>query len=119
MHHSYTEINLDKSVNVRFKTIYKNNLTLHFKFYDKNEVAINVSGLSFRFTITDKGKTVELLVVQNSQWTRPSSNEIKHVINSLDIVPDTYKVDFTCTYADGRIQTLMDGEFIIRERYIL
>lgn len=119
MHHKYTEINLDKSVQVRFKVITKNNLTLYFKFKNSNDEAIDISNIQFVFTVTDAAKTVELLKVENSDWIRPELNEIKKVIDSLSIEPNEYKVDFTCTYADGRVQTLMDGEFIVRERFIL
>lgn len=119
MHHKYTEINLDKSVLVRYKTVYKNSLILQFKFKDGSGEAVSVSGTQFKFVVTDAKKTTEYLVVENSEWTRDEPNEIKKVIQSLDIVPGEYKVDFTCTYNDGRVQTLMDGEFIVRERYIL
>ena len=119
MHHKFTEIKLDRSVLVRFKVITKNSLTLNFKFSDANQDAIDVSGISFEFVVTDNAKTVELIKVTNAQWTRDNTNEILHVINSLDIEAGEYKVDFTCTYPDGRVQTLMDGEFIVRERHIL
>lgn len=119
MHHKYTEINLDKSLLVRFKTIYKNSLVLHFKFYNKDSESIDVSQAQFKFVVTDAQKTQEFIVVNNADWIRDSTNEIKHIITSLNIVPDDYKVDFTITYSDGRIQTLMDGEFIVRDRYIL
>jgi hypothetical protein len=119
MHNSYTEIDLDKSIKVKFKALYKNALILDFKFYDSNQNEVNVTTMSFKFVIMDVGKTVEFLVIQDNEFERIGINEIKHVINSLTLIPDTYKVDFTTTYSDGKVQTFMDGDFIIRERYIL
>ena len=62
-HHKYTIIDLDKSVTVRFLTIYQNNLTLYFKFFDGNGDPLDVSAMSFEFTVTDVGKTVNVLIV--------------------------------------------------------
>ena len=113
----YTDIAIDQAIKVCMKTIYGNSLVLDFKFYDQNKDPYPVTGVSFTFTISDEDlKKVKYQVV-NSQWTRPVSNEIKYSINPLSLAVGTYNIDFTATYADGVVQTLMDGYLNIRARH--
>jgi hypothetical protein len=115
---NYINIDADQAIKVRIYTIYGNSLTLDFKFYDSLGVAYDVSGVQFVFTVTDVLLQKEKYKIINTQWTRPFANEIKKVINPFPLAQETYKIDFTATFTDGVIQTLMDGELIIRERLI-
>ena len=112
------DINADQAVRVVIYAIQSNSLILDFKFYDSNGVAYNVASIQFTFTITDSSLSKEKYKVTNSQWTRPFANEIKKTIPALALAPDTYKVDLTATYSDGTVQTFMDGDLVLRERYI-
>lgn len=113
----YVEINQDKAVKVRITTVEGNSLTLDFKFYASG-IAYNVAACTFIFTVTDNLLQKQKYQVTNSQWTRPAANEIKRVINPFPLTDDTYKIDLTCTFPTGMIQTIIDGELVIRERLI-
>lgn len=114
----FTEINTDKAVKVRIRAIYRNSLNLHFTFKDNDGEPFDVSNCQFTFTIMNKALTSQMLQITNAQWERPAANQIKKVIPSLELIKNEYRFDFTVIYPDGIIQTLADGEFIVRERYI-
>lgn len=111
-------INFDKSVCVKYIAVFKNTFLLQFDFYQLG-AALDVSLYDFVFTIYDPATKKELLKVENADWARPVTNQIKYNIAELDIAPGTYKVDFTCTYPSGLIQTMATGEIEIKPRNIL
>lgn len=110
-------INFDKSVCVKYIAVYLNTFLLQFDFYQLG-TALDVSLNSYVFTIYDPVTDTELLKIVNVSWSRPVINEIKYNIPSLNIAPGTYKIDLTCTYPSGLIQTLASGDIEIKPRNI-
>lgn len=113
---TYTEINADQALRVRIKTVFGNSLLLDFKFYDANKDPLIITGTSFMFTVSDEQLKRVKYQVTDSQWTKTASS-VKKLVNPFPLAVGTYKIDFTATYSDGMIQTLMDGELVVRERY--
>lgn len=113
---TYTEILADQALKVRIRAIYGNSLLLDFKFYDASGDPLVVTGTAFEFTISDELLKRVKYQVTDAMWTKTASS-VKKLITPLTLAVGTYKIDFTATYSDGMVQTLMDGELVIRERY--
>lgn len=109
------EINADQAVKVLINAIAENGIIFDLSFFDKDKNAYNVSAISFTLTISDEGLRKKIYQIAPAQWDRPATNRIKKVVNLLPFPSATYKVDLT-TNTDGFVQTIMDGDMVVRRR---
>ena len=100
-----------------YKILKGDALAFDYMFFEDaaKTIPINVSAMAFQLTINTTATTpTTKLAIEDEDWTRPAAHHIQKLYTVFDgIGKGSYHYRLQITHPDGRVQTILHGQFIV------